>query len=129
MVQIGLRPKCGIVGFSWASEPGTRIIRPVFEFTPKKWSSRGVSMRTVECLEEYLRVAEQRGYEIRQEWLDGNGGGVCEFGGKKWLFVDLALSTVEQLAQVSEALAADADLTSRVISKGIHTEIRTRHVA
>ena len=86
-------------------------------------------MRTVECLEEYLRVAEQRGYEIRQEWLDGNGGGVCEFGGKKWLFVDLALSTVEQLAQVSEALAADADLTSRVISKGIHTEIRTRHVA
>ncbi|MCH2126585.1 MAG: hypothetical protein MK165_17470 [Pirellulaceae bacterium] len=86
-------------------------------------------MRTVECLEEYLRVAEQRGYEIRQEWLDGNGGGVCEFGGKKWLFVDLALSTVEQLAQVSEALEADADLTSRVISKGIHKEIRTRHVA
>lgn len=86
-------------------------------------------MRTVECLEEYLRVAEQRGYEIRQEWLDGNGGGVCEFGGKKWLFVDLALSTVEQLAQVSEALAADANLTSRAISKGIRNEIRTRHVA
>ena len=129
MVQIGLTPKCDIVGFSWASETGTRIIRAVFEFTSKKWSSRGDSMRTVECLEEYLRVAEQRGYEIRQEWLDGNGGGVCEFGGKKWLFVDLALSTVEQLAQVSEALEADADLTSRVISKGIHKEIRTRHVA
>jgi len=86
-------------------------------------------MRTVERLEEYLRVAEQCGYETRQEWLDGNGGGVCEFGGKKWLFVDLALSTVEQLAQVSEALAADANLTSMAISKGIRSEIRTHHVA
>lgn len=64
-------------------------------------------MHTVEALERCLSVAEELGYQIRQEWLDGAGGGACEFAGRKWLFVDLSLSAVDQLQQVADSLAAD----------------------
>ena len=73
-------------------------------------------MHTVELLEQALFVAEQLGYRTRQEWLGGTGGGACEFAGRKWIFIDLALTAVEQLEQVTGALQNDpaiyvADLT------------------
>ena len=76
-------------------------------------------MHTVELLEQALSVAEQIGYRTRQEWLGGTGGGACEFAGRKWIFVDLALTAVEQLEQVTDALQNDpavyvADLTPRM---------------
>ena len=64
-------------------------------------------MHTVELLEQVLAVAEQLGYRVRYEWLGGAGGGACEFCGKKWIFVDLALNAIEQLEQVAAALRAD----------------------
>jgi hypothetical protein len=64
-------------------------------------------MHTVEMLERLKEVAERAGYAVRQEWLGGIGGGKCEFAGRKWIFVDLALSVVEQLDQVAEALRDD----------------------
>jgi len=64
-------------------------------------------MHTVEFLEQALSVAEGLGYKIRQEWLGGTGGGACEFAGQKWIFVDLALSAIEQLDQVTDALQND----------------------
>ncbi len=73
-------------------------------------------MHTVELLEQAVSVAEQLGYKTRQEWLGGTGGGACEFAGRKWIFIDLALTAVEQLEQVTGALQNDpaiylADLT------------------
>ena len=64
-------------------------------------------MHTVELLEQACDVAEQLGYRTRQEWLGGTGGGACEFAGRKWIFIDLALSVCEQLEQVTEALRQD----------------------
>ena len=64
-------------------------------------------MHAVEALEQALEVAGQLGYEVRQEYLGGAAGGACEFGGKKWIFVDLGLSTSEQVEQVASALQAD----------------------
>ena len=61
-------------------------------------------MHRVERIECLLEEAVQRGYAIRQEWLGGRGGGACEIAGRKHLFVDLALSAADQLAQISEAL-------------------------
>ena len=52
-------------------------------------------MHTVELLEQACAIAEQLGYQTRQEWLGGTGGGTCEFGGRKWIFIDLALSVFE----------------------------------
>ena len=64
-------------------------------------------MHTLERLNQALQIAEQLGYSIRHECLDGSGGGTCEFGGRKWLFVDSSLNSHEQLALVCEALQAD----------------------
>ena len=64
-------------------------------------------MHTVEMLEAALRLAEQMGYSVRHEWLGGSGGGACEFNGRKWVFVDLALTVPEQLDQVAGALRND----------------------
>ncbi len=64
-------------------------------------------MHTVELLEQVLTIAERLGYGVRHEWLGGQGCSACEFSGRKWMFVDLAASTAEQLEQVAEALQAD----------------------
>lgn len=64
-------------------------------------------MHTVELLEQAVTVAERLGYGIRHEWLGGQGCSACEFGGRKWMFIDLAVSTTEQLEQVAEALHDD----------------------
>ncbi len=64
-------------------------------------------MHTVELLEQVLTVAERLGYGVRHEWLGGQGCSACEFGGRKWIFVDLAASATEQLEQVAEALQSD----------------------
>ena len=61
-------------------------------------------MHTVELLEEAVVTAESLGYQLRYEWLDGVGGGACEIGGQRIIFVDLALSPREQFDQVLEAL-------------------------
>ena len=60
-------------------------------------------MHTVELLEESVRVAASLGFLVRQEWLSG-GGGACEIKGKRWLFIDLSLSPLEQLDQVLSAI-------------------------
>jgi hypothetical protein len=67
-------------------------------------------MHTVEMLERLLALAGQMGYVIRQEWLGGSGGGECQFGGRRYIFVDLALSVVEQLEQVAAVLRSDPTL-------------------
>lgn len=61
-------------------------------------------MHTVELIEHALRVAQALGMRVRQEWLDGREGGLCEFKNQKWLFVDLALPPNERLDQVLSAL-------------------------
>ncbi len=67
-------------------------------------------MHTVELLEQSLDLAKQLGYLVRQEWLDGNGGGACELKGRKVLFLDLALGPIDQLELVLDALRREPDL-------------------
>ena len=67
-------------------------------------------MHTVELMERALIVAEQLGYQVRHEWLGGAGGGGCEVAGRKYLFVDLALNSIEQFDQVIETLRDDISL-------------------
>lgn len=73
-------------------------------------------MHSVERLEQLKALAEEAGYTIRYEWLGGVAGGACEFAGRKWIFIDLALSVLEQLQQVEEALEADPMLAGRLRS-------------
>ena len=64
-------------------------------------------MQTVQTLERLRDIAEDAGYTVRHEWLGGVAGGACEFAGRKWIFVDLSLSVVEQLEQLADALRED----------------------
>jgi len=68
-------------------------------------------MHTVELLEAARAIAEQLGFKIREEHLDG-GGGACTVHGQKWLFLDVASGTSEQLEQVAAALIADPQIYS-----------------
>ena len=66
-------------------------------------------MHTVELLEEAVSAAQRLGYEVRQEWLGGNGGGACEIRGRKSIFLDLALGPADQLEHVVDALRREPD--------------------
>lgn len=67
-------------------------------------------MTDVERLERACEEARRRGIEVRLELLNGATGGMCEFGKRKWIFIDLAASVKEQLDQVLSVLR---DLESR----------------
>jgi hypothetical protein len=66
-------------------------------------------MHTVELLQEALNTARQLGFDVRQDWLGGNGGGHCLVRGRKWLLLDLAQTPADQLDVVAEALRSESD--------------------
>jgi hypothetical protein len=72
-------------------------------------------LNIVSQIDDLIQQARRAGFEIRYEYLGGRGGGVCEFGGKRWLFVDLALSTEESWEVLRQALsdAADQNFSAR----------------
>jgi hypothetical protein len=61
-------------------------------------------MHTVELLDEAIDLAKQMGMVVREEWFSGAAAGACEFKGRRWLFLDLALSPSEKLDVVAAAL-------------------------
>ena len=72
-------------------------------------------MHTIELLALAVQVAKQAGYQVRHDWFGGAGGGGCEFGGQKWIFLDLALNPRERLNQIVEVLEADPSLAGLVL--------------
>ncbi|MCO6458137.1 MAG: hypothetical protein J5I93_22765 [Pirellulaceae bacterium] len=85
-------------------------------------------MHTVELLEEALAISKQLGYRVRLEWLDG-GGGSCEFAGQRWLFVDLSLTSNEQLERVVEVLRGDSALPGLRLSRPLARLLQIRRAA
>lgn len=63
---------------------------------------------TLDQVELWLETARNLGYRIRYDHFGGNGGGVCEFGGQKWVFMDVALSAIEQLEMLETEIPKDA---------------------
>ena len=61
-------------------------------------------VHTVDLLEEAISVAERVGFTVRRQWLTEGVGGACRVGAQRILFVNLAASSAEQLAQVVEAI-------------------------
>ncbi|MGY8768092.1 MAG: hypothetical protein ACKVH8_06650 [Pirellulales bacterium] len=72
-------------------------------------------MHTLDLLEQAIETAKCLGYKIRQEWLDGQQGGLCEIAGTKWIFVDLSLNSMEKLDQVLDALGQDNALETATL--------------
>ncbi|MEX2317173.1 MAG: hypothetical protein WD669_08475 [Pirellulales bacterium] len=86
-------------------------------------------MHTVEMLQEALAAARSLGYEVRQDWLGGNGGGHCLVRGRKWLLLDLAQTADEQLNIVAEALRGEVGAARLIGSPELSERLQIRHAA
>jgi len=86
-------------------------------------------MHTVELLNEAVDTARRLGYEVRQDWLGGNGGGHCLVRGRKWLLLDMAQTAEEQLHIVTDALRGDAGVTKAVRSPELAQRLNLRKAA
>ena len=76
-------------------------------------------MNAVEEFEYLIRIAQETGYKVRYDYFGGTGGGVCQFGGTQWLFVDLALSVTERLDKLKSQLSDDPLLDAN-LNQGRH---------
>lgn len=86
-------------------------------------------MHTVELLKEAVEAAGQLGYEVRLDWLGGEGGGHCVVRGRKWLLLDLAKSPDEQLEDVADALREEPDTAGLTLSADLTRRLAGRRVA
>ena len=50
------------------------------------------------------QTAKDLGFHIRQDLLNGQQGGMCEFGGKRWIILDVSQNSIEQLHAIGNAL-------------------------
>ena len=86
-------------------------------------------MHAVERLQQALELAEALGYDVRQDWLDGNGGGHCLVRGRKLLMLDLAQTHEEQFAVVCNALRGESHLNRMEMSDELAEALDVRSVA
>jgi hypothetical protein len=86
-------------------------------------------MHTVVLLAHALNLAERLGYAVRQEWMDGNGGGICEVRGRKYLFIDLAAVPAEQLEKVLAALRGEPSALQHSMPPELRAMLKQRKIA
>jgi hypothetical protein len=86
-------------------------------------------MHAVELLEEALEAARLCGYEVRQDWLGGDGGGHCLVRGRKWLLLDIAQTAEEQLDVVADALRGERAATHVNMSSDLADRLDVRSAA
>jgi len=83
-------------------------------------------MHTVVLLAHALNLAERLGFVVRQEWLDGNGGGGCELRGRRYLFVDLAASADDQFEMVVGVLRSEPRAAELPMPRELRDVLRLR---
>lgn len=88
-----------------------------------------MAVHTIELLEEAVRLAELNGIKLRRSWMGGISGGGCQIQGESWIFVDLSLSSREQLAQVISGLRGVASLSAATISSQLRELIESSQEA
>jgi hypothetical protein len=73
-------------------------------------------VQAAELLAEAMTLIRLFDYQIREEFLDGAGGGHCSFAGRKWLLLDVTQSAREQLGDALDALRCEPSLRQRPMS-------------
>jgi hypothetical protein len=86
-------------------------------------------MHTVELLEEAVDAARRLGFEVRQDWLGGNGGGHCIVRGRKWLLLDVAQTAEERLDVVTDAIRGETGAVRAVKSPELVQRLDLRRAA
>jgi Spy/CpxP family protein refolding chaperone len=72
-------------------------------------------MHAAKMLSLAIEAAKTAGFEVREEVLDGAGGGHCVIRGKKCLLLDMTQSHREQLNDVVDALRAEPEINSAML--------------
>lgn len=67
-------------------------------------------MHTAQLLSQAIDAARRLGYEVREDSLEGAGGGHCLIRGKKWLLLDMTQTYRDQLSDVLDALRVAPEL-------------------
>lgn len=74
--------------------------------TPSPFQSANQTPATsLNQLESKLQMVQRLGFEVHYDWFGGVGGGACQLGLRRCLFLDLAQNTDDHLAAVEELLA------------------------
>jgi hypothetical protein len=76
-------------------------------------------MHAAALLAEALELARRLGYQVREEDLEGAGGGHCAFAGRKWLLLDITQSPREQLADVIDAVRGEGGAELGAVSPSL----------
>jgi hypothetical protein len=86
-------------------------------------------MHTVELLEQAIGLAERCGFVVRQDWFGGSAAGACELKGRRWVFIDLAISPREQLDQLLDALGEIPTVAQLQMSPQLQKMLNLRKAA
>ena len=86
-------------------------------------------MHAVGLREQAIQVARRLGYDIRQDWLGGEGSGHCLIRGRKTLLLDLAESPERQFAAIRNALDGEIQLASVTMTEQLADRLDVRSVA
>lgn len=86
-------------------------------------------MQTATLLAEAAELARRLDYTMREEYLDGAGGGHCFFGGRKWLLLDVTQSVDEQLSVITDALRTDDAVWRLPVSPQLAGMLRVNRAA
>ena len=81
-------------------------------------------MSTIERIDQLIEIAQNLGYRVRYDYFGGTGGGVCEFSGQKWLFIDLALTSTDQLEQIRSAVKNEPLIHSLPLPRQLLDELQ-----
>ena len=86
-------------------------------------------MHTAQLLSQAIDTARRLGYEIREDALEGAGGGHCLIRGTKCLLLDMTQSYREQLSDVLDALRAEPELGSIDLHPALAERLRPQQKA
>lgn len=83
-------------------------------------------MSTAQLLQEAVALARSAGFLVREDHLDGAGGGHCFVQEGRWLLLDVTQSLEEQLDDACDALADLPNLDLHATTPKLVEQIRAR---
>lgn len=86
-------------------------------------------MNAPQLLAEAVQLARTVNYEVREELLDGAGGGHCFFARRKVLLLDVTQSAEERLSDVVDALREETALWEHPISAALAQQLQLTKTA
>ena len=81
-------------------------------------------MHTAQLLSHALDMARNSGFQIREEALEGAGGGHYRIKGQKCLLIDLTQTQQEQLDDVLDALRSEPHLEMAKVPRELVASLR-----